>query len=90
MKGSQRGRAFLRHAEHGVFHHVAVIGDIVAGEHCEGRQAALATAMESFNQDPRRGVRLGRMFQVVNNARVLHVQPAGRRVDAIALFGNGE
>jgi hypothetical protein len=47
----QRG-AFFRHAQHGIFHHVAVIGNIIAGEHGKRRQAAFAAAGQRFNQNP--------------------------------------
>ena len=86
----QLSGTFLRHPEHGIFYDVAVVRDIVAGENGKRRQAAFATAVKGFDQDPRRGMRLGRVFQIVQDAGIVHIQLAGRRIDAIAFFRDGE
>ena len=78
------------HAENGIFHHVAVVGNIVAGEHGKRRQATLAAAMKRFDQNTRCGMRFRRMLEIVQDAAVLHIQFSRRRIDAVAFFGNGE
>ena len=45
----QRRTAFFRHAEDGIFHHVAVIGNVITGEHGKGRQAAFPAAGQRFH-----------------------------------------
>ncbi|KEP73582.1 hypothetical protein HR12_05330 [Microbacterium sp. SUBG005] len=73
-------------AENGIFHHVAVVGNIVAGEHGKRRQAPLAAAMKRFNQNTRRGMRLRRVLEIVQDAAVPHIQFSRRRIDAVAFF----
>ncbi len=45
----QRRAAFFRHAEDGIFYHVTVVGDIIAGEHGKGRKASFPAAGQRFN-----------------------------------------
>ncbi len=80
----------MRHAEHRIFHHVAVVRDIVTGKHGKRRQAALAAAIERFDQDPRGGVRFRRIFEVVKDPGVLQIQLTGGGIDAVAFLRDGE
>ncbi len=86
----QLRRTLVGHAQHRVFHHMAVIGNIIAGKDAERRKTPLATAMQRFDQDPRRGVRFIGIVQIVNDAFITGIQLAGGRIDAVALFGNGQ
>ena len=45
----QRRAAFFRHTEDGIFHHVAVVGNVIAGEHGKGRQAPVPAAGQRFH-----------------------------------------
>jgi len=49
LSAIQRRAAFFRHAEDGIFYHVTVVGDIIAGEHGKGRKASFPAAGQRFN-----------------------------------------
>ncbi|MNP26284.1 hypothetical protein D3C76_1191310 [compost metagenome] len=69
---------------------MTIIRNVIAGEYCERSQSTLVAPMQGFHQNARCRVRLRWIFQIVNDPRILRIQFARRRIDAIAFLGYGE
>lgn len=52
-------RTFFCHSQHRVFHHMTIVGNIVAGEHGKRCKAALTAAFQCFDENTRCGNEIG-------------------------------
>jgi hypothetical protein len=68
----------------------AVRGEVVAGQQRERRRAGRAPAPQGGDDQARRGARGLAVGEVMHDVGMRLVQRAGRRVVAIALFGDGQ
>ncbi len=75
-----------KHSVHGA----AVRWEIVASEHREGRHARGAAAGKRLEKKARSGARLVRRLDGVADIGMRLIEPAGRRIVAIALFRHRE
>ncbi len=83
------GIDLARQRHHDTAHDRAVGGEVVAGEHGEGRKPGGAAHLQRAHQEARRRDRQ-RRGDVVDNIRVGMVECAGGRFVAIALLGHRE
>ena len=75
-------------AGHRILRHVPVAGNVVAGHDGEGQRAARPAALERRDEDAEDAFRRVEMRRVVADLRMLGIEGAGRRIDAVAALGN--
>jgi hypothetical protein len=84
----ERGIDEPREVEHDAAHDAAVLGEVVAGQHGEGRQPGGAAAGEAAHQVARRRARGLGVGEVVHDVGMGAVERAGRGLVAVALLGD--